>query len=203
MKLLKFIKEHNDWEELLSKKPYCIKIKKDDGYTMLSYNQIDSDFYNPIVRECRGIILDSNTFEPVCVPFYKFGNYGEGYVPEIDWASAKTQEKIDGSLIKVWYDKGKWRVSTNNTINAYKCDLGQVDLLKLDCPYNSFGELFDEAKAQARLDFNNLDKNYTYMFELVSPYNKVVVPYDEIAIYHIGTRHNKTFKEVTVIIGIK
>ena len=203
MELLKFIKANDNWEELLQQKPYCIKVKKDYDYTMLSYNQIESDFYNDVVRECRGIILENKTLMPVCVPFFKFGNYGEGYVPEIDWESATTQEKVDGSLIKVWFHNGKWRVSTNGTIDAYKCDIGQVDLLRLDCPFKSFGELFDEAMKNSGLNFDELDKDYTYMFELVSPYNKVVVPYENVEIYHIGTRDNKTLKELNLDIGIK
>lgn len=203
MELLKFIKENYNWEDILIKKPYCLKIKKDDGYVILSYNQIDSDFYNPIVRECRGIILEEKTLIPVCVPFYKFGNYGEGYVPNIDWSSTRTQEKVDGSLIKAWYHNGKWRVSTNGTIDAYKCPLGLVDFAQLDCPYNTFGELFDIAKQNATLDFDRLDKNKTYMFELVSPYNKVVVNYENIEIYHIGTRDNNTYEEIEIDIGVK
>ncbi|MBQ7798088.1 MAG: hypothetical protein IJ371_03090 [Clostridia bacterium] len=203
MELLKFIKANDNWEELLQQKPYCIKVKKDYDYTMLSYNQIESDFYNDVVRECRGIILENKTLMPVCVPFFKFGNYGEGYVPEIDWESATTQEKVDGSLIKVWFHNGKWRVSTNGTIDAYKCDIGQVDLLRLDCPFKSFGELFDEAMKNSGLNFDELDKDYTYMFELVSPYNKVVVPYENVEIYHIETRDNKTLKELNLDIGIK
>lgn len=203
MQLLKFIKENNNWEYIFSQKPYCLKIKRDDGYIILSYNQIESDFCNPIVRECRGIILEEKTLIPVCVPFYKFGNYGEGYVPNIDWSSARTQEKVDGSLIKVWYHKGKWRVSTNGTIDAYKCPLGLVDFAQLDCPYNTFGELFDIAKQNAKLNFDRLDKNKTYMFELVSPYNKVVVNYENIEIYHIGTRDNNTYEEIEIDIGVK
>lgn len=203
LKLLDFIQKNENWEQLLSQKPYYLKIKKDDNYTILSYNQIESDFYNEIVRECRGIILDNETLEPVCVPFFKFGNYGEGYVPDIDWSSARTQEKVDGSLIKVWFHNGEWRVSTNGTIDAYKCDIGQVDLLKLDSPYQYFGELFDKAKENANLDFDSLNKNYTYMFELVSPYNKVIVEYDDIAIYHIGTRDNITLEELEIDIGVQ
>ena len=131
MQLLKFIKENNNWEYILSQNPYCLKIKRDDGYIILSYNQIESDFYNPIVRECRGIILEEKTLIPVCVPFYKFGNYGEGYVPNIDWSSARTQEKVDGSLIKVWYHNGKWRVSTNGTIDAINALWGWLTLHNL------------------------------------------------------------------------
>jgi len=203
MKLLEFIKENKDWESILAEKPYCLKIKKDDDYTLLSYDQIHSDFYNEVVRECRGIILENKTLTPVCVPFFKFGNYGEGYVSDIDWGSATTQEKVDGSLIKVWFHNGKWRVSTNGTIDAYKCDIGQVDFLKIDCPYKYFGDLFDKAKENAGLNFDDLNKDYTYMFELVSPYNKVVIEYKDIEIYHIGTRNNKTFEELNVDLGIK
>lgn len=203
MRLVEFIKQNKNWEQILAEKPYCLKIKKDDEYTLLSYDQIKSDFYNEIVRECRGIILENKTLEPVCIPFYKFGNYGEGYVPNIDWNSARTQEKVDGSLIKVWFHNGKWRVSTNGTIDAYKCEIGQVDLLKLDCPYKYFGELFDKAKENVGLDFEKLNKDYTYMFELVSPYNKVVIEYKEITIYHIGTRNNRTLEELDIDIGVK
>ena len=202
MKIQEFIKQNDNWEQILAEKPYCLKVKKDDEYTLLSYDQIKSDFYNEIVRECRGIILENKTLEPVCIPFYKFGNYGEGYVPNIDWNSARTQEKVDGSLIKVWFHNGKWRVSTNGTIDAYKCEIGQVDLLKLDCPYKYFGELFDKAKENVGLDFDKLNKDYTYMFELVSPYNKVVIEYKEITIYHIGTRNNRTLEELDIDIGV-
>lgn len=203
MELLKFIKDNANWEELLTQKPYCLKINKDEDYTILSYNQIESDLYNPIVRECRGIILENATLTPVCVPFYKFGNYGEGYVPDIDWSTARVQEKVDGSLIKVWHHNGEWRVSTNGTINAYKCPLGLVDFARMDCPYETFGQLFDAAKEAAFLNFEALDKENTYMFELVSPYNKVVVNYGVIDIYHIGTRNNETLEELNVDIGVK
>ena len=41
------------------------------------------------------------------------------------------------------------------------------------------------------------------MFELVSPFNRVVVPYSKTEIYHIGTRNNVTLEELDVNIGIK
>jgi hypothetical protein len=41
------------------------------------------------------------------------------------------------------------------------------------------------------------------MFELVSPYNRVVVPYEETDIYHIGTRDNTSLRELETDIGIK
>ena len=97
-----FIEQHSDWEKLLQEKPYCMTISRDKMFgrnlVMLKYSQIDSDFKNEIVRECRGLILDEDTFEPVCVPFFKFGNYGESYCPEIDWKSCWVGEKLDGCV---------------------------------------------------------------------------------------------------------
>ena len=199
LKLIEYIKSNPNWESDIQKKPYCVEVKKEDGVILLKYNQIESDFLNEMVRECRGIIL-SDTFIPVCVPFFKFGNYGESYCPEIDWGSARVQEKIDGSLIKVWYYNGKWRVSTNGTIDAYKAE---IKTLICENKYKTFGELFDEAKKNSNLDFDKLDESNTYMFELVSPYNKIIVPYSETKLYHIGTRNRWTFEEIDEDIGVE
>lgn len=203
LELEKFMQENNNWKDLLTSEPYNILIKEDTDYMLLKYNQLSSDFNIPLVRECRGIIFDKHTLKPVCIPFYKFGNYGESYVPDLDWKSACTQEKIDGSLIKVWYHNGKWRVSTNGTINAFDSVITKLEYFEIQCPFKSYGDIFEQARQNESLDFEKLNKNYTYMFELVSPYNKVVVAYDNIEIYHIGTRDNITLQELDIDIGIK
>ena len=188
----------------MSSAPYSITIKDNGDFTLLKYSQIDSDFNDEIVRECRGLIIDKN-LNPVCVPFYKFGNYGEPYADNIDWITAKVEEKIDGSLIKVWNYGGKWIVSTNGTIFANKANIGSDtdSEITVDTTYSNFGELFEAAAVQVGLDIASLNPQYTYMFELVSPYNRVVVPYELIDLYHIGTRDNITLKELEVDIGIK
>lgn len=193
LELIKFIKEHENWEELLSTEPYNLKISRDEGYIMFKYNQISSDFSLPIVLECRGIILRERDFKPVCVPFFKFGNYGESYCPEIDWESASAQQKVDGSLIKVWCDEGKWHISTNGTIDAFKANLESIH-------HHSYGELFMDALGveddnQWFLDYM-FEKGFTYMFELVSPENRVVIPYDELNVYFLGVRDNETLEEL-------
>lgn len=196
LELTKFIKENPDWEQKLTEAPYYITIKRKDNFILFSYNQIDSDFYNPIVRECRGIILDS-TYNPVCVPFYKFGNYGEGYVDTLDWASARVQEKVDGSLIKVWNYNSEWHVSTNGMIDAKDAEL-YTDI----CEYKTFYDLFIEAAKNSNLDIAKLDPNYTWMFELISPYNRVVVPYTVTELRHIGTRNILNLEECEIDIGV-
>lgn len=203
MKLFDFINEHNNWKELLQEAPYFLDVKEEDGFTLLKYNQIKSDFSQDIVKECRGIILDSNN-KIVCWAFSKFFNYGETYADVIDWSSARVQEKIDGSIMKLWYDKnGCWRLSTNGSIDAYTTELNMNELIKMNCPFTTFGQLFEAAKNFKDLDLNTLNQNYTYMFELVSPYNKVVIAYPEIIINHIGTRNNITGEELDIDIGIR
>jgi len=173
----------------LSEPPYCLNIKDDEGYTLFEYSLIKgSDFHNPIVKECRGIILDLAGAEPhvVCRGFDKFGNYGESYVDDIDWASARVQEKIDGSICKLWFDKGNWHISSGGMIDAYKANL--------TCSKMNLGDIF-----QLLFDeflFEKLDKDYTYIFECVSPYNRVVIKYDQPKLYLIGKRNNKTGEEV-------
>jgi len=211
--------ENDRWKEILSAKPYCIKIKEgsdpSNPHCILNYDQIESSFMEEIVRECRGLIIrqyytdDDGKFiyRPVCVPFFKFGNYGEGYCPEINWRTAKVYEKLDGSLIKLWYDAGKWHVSTNGTINAYQAQVNQTDL--------TFGQLFDKALRETlehtfgdvlldehvKVWWDNLNKDCTYMFELCCPENRIVVPHTKYRLYHIGTRNNQTLQELDETLG--
>ena len=194
LKVLEFIKAHKNWEELLSQAPYYIKVYRDvmfdHNLVMLKYNQLDSDFHEEIVRECRGLIFDEDSLEPVSVPFFKFGNYGESYCPEIDWESAVITEKRDGSLIKVVKLDGNYLISTNGCIDAFKAPL-QDDLL---CPYKSYGELFFNTICLGDRK-SLLKEGKTYMFELTSPYNRVVVPYNDVEIALIGIRDNKSLQE--------
>ena len=188
-----FCFEHaENWEELLSNEPYNLKISRRGKYVCFKYNQLSSDFNEPIVREARGIIFREYKWDyPVCHGFNKFGNIGESYVPEIDWSTAKVTEKIDGSLIKLWYDND-WHISTNGQI--YACDAEFSD-----CHYDNFSECFVCTLASIGYRYaeltSSLNKNCTYMFELVSPYNRIVIPYENEDIYYLGCRHNQSGEE--------
>ena len=191
----KFCAANEHWQELLIKEPYCLKIKEDGEFIIFNYNMIESDFSNPIVREARGIIFKKDHWEsPVCWAFNKFGNYGEHYVPDINWETAFVTEKIDGSLIKLWWDwNGGWHISTNGTINAFDATIQDVKV-------NNFGDYFcDALQERFNLSFEEfvevLDNDLTYMFELVGPYNRVVVPYTEPEIYFLGARNKFTGAE--------
>lgn len=189
--LERFLKENENWEEILTGEPYYIKVKRDGPYVMFNYDQLRSDFSSILVQQSRGIIFRESTLEPVCVPFFKFFNAGEPNAAELDWSTAFVSEKVDGSLMKVWWD-GEWRSSTNGTIDAFKAELG-------DIKFESFGEYFIETLLKyynsSTEFYGTLDEDKTYMFELVGPYNRVVIPYDEPAIYFLGARNKYTGEE--------
>ena len=195
LNLQKFIFAHENCRELLAEKPSCIKIVEEGNLVLFKYSQLDSDFFNPIVQECRGIILEKGTWRVVAYPFKKFFNFGEAYAAEIDWESAVVETKEDGYLIKVYYYDGEWRVGTNGTISAENAELNSG-------PYKNFRELFDAAAEKCGFDFSRLNRYYTYVLELCSEFNIIICPQSEMRLIHIGTRNNRTFQEVEVDIGI-
>ena len=176
----------NTWEEDF--KELGILVNKEEPYAIFNYG-IMCDFYNPLIQEARGIIIDVNKLEVVCWPFRKFGNHVEGYADEIDWSTARVQEKLDGSICKLWFDnyKNTWRFSTNSRIT----------------PDRLFSKLLKKASFFSKLNTEKLDTENTYIFELTSPENQIVVKNPFTKLYHIGTRSNKTGREFVKNIGIE
>jgi len=201
LEIITFIYANPDWEEKLSGAPYFVKVKRDDEFVLLKYDQIRSDLTIPLVRECRGIILDETSgYSPVCVPFFKFGNFGESYVPDIDWSTVRVQEKLDGSLIKLWHYKGEWHISSNGEIDARNAHINSA--LLANSRQTNLYVLFMEAWGKTDLQMEDLDKDFTYMFELTSPHNRIVVRYQDTTLRHIGTRNINTLRETEMDIGI-
>lgn len=152
-----------------------ININKHDTLPLVicNYHQFYSDKTNVVVRNCRGIVFDTDSKKIVALPFYRFFNVGE--VPfedqKFNWSSFYCTEKIDGSLIIVYHYNDKWMVSTRNSFDQ-------------DSIYiKEFHEMFNK--------WDKLNKNYTYLFEIVGPQVKVVIDYPP-SIYLIGARNKET-----------
>ena len=193
MRVLELMNRENNWKEILQEAPYFINIKEKDGYVLLKYDQIFSNFSNEIVRECRGAIFRKNLDGRwICVSrgFDKFGNFEESYAPKIDWESAIVMEKVDGSLIRCFWDNGKWHIATNGQIDAFETVIDDREW--------TFGQLVYKALG-GEYRFNKLtmllDSNFTYMFELVSPMTQVIIPYPETKLYYLGARDMVTMRE--------
>lgn len=190
LKIQEFILAHDNWRELLANAPYNLKISEDDGFVLFKYNQINSDFNEPICLEARGLILDSlNNFKVVRFAFKKFFNLGESFTATIDWDSAVGNEKLDGSIMSVWFARGKWHLSTNGVIDAFKAELSGIG------PYKTFGELFESVLPLSTFAGNRYE-NICWTFELVSPYNKIVIDYPETKVYLLSVRFMNTLEEL-------
>ena len=131
-----------------------------------TYDQIaaaDHKFH-PVVVESRGLILDQDqNWHVVAHPFNRFFNQGETGAADIDWSTARVQEKLDGSLMIVYWYAGAWQVATKGSPDAGG-NVGEHSF--------TFAELFWRI-ADTPLTYN-LIPGWTYCFELTSQYNRIV-----------------------------
>lgn len=196
--------KQEEWPDFFESK----KIKyKDNGNGLMIFNYaVDANFTDPIVQEARGIIIAKPGYRVVCRPFRKFGNLQESYADKIDWRYAEVQEKIDGSIIKLFFNPHtwKWQFATNGVINANQAEVAGIrktygDLIRSAVNYQQIQDLIEQFEQN---QYHILDQNYTYIFELTGPENQVVIHYPYNKIWHTGTRNNKTGEEVDKYIGI-
>ena len=194
LKVIEFIKNNENWKELIQLEPYFIKIDEEQNYVCLSYSQTESDFSQELVRECRGLIIDKNTLEPVALSFYKFFNVQEQWADKINWSFCRVQEKIDGSKILIWFDKysNRWRISTSSKLDASILDIQGTGITFQDLVYKVLNDKFEDVNYF--WDYC-LDKSKCYTFELVSPESRVVIQYKDTNMFLIGVRDIQTFEE--------
>ncbi len=153
----------------------AIKVTKHDALPLiiLNYDQINSPKTHPIIRETRGLVLNSQDWSIVAKSMNRFFNWGEVQeeMSSFDFSNFIVQSKEDGSLVLIYNFDGSWRVNTrgsfatdlmqfqNFTWQEGICRaLGVPDLLALD---------------------SILDPTVTYVCEFCSLWNKVVRTYKE------------------------
>lgn len=183
----------------------------------LNYDQILAKEGDSLSQQCRGLILCKTNYEEFTpqlidnkesfghivpgktlrlnTPFFRFLNYGQGYAAEIDWndPNLKILSKEDGTCIMVWYNlfTQTWNVATRSIPEAN---------VPLDDGKFTFRTLFEHVLSKNyNLTFeqltDRLDTNITYVFELCSLYNRIVVEYPESKIFFLGARNNLTLQE--------
>jgi len=148
------------------------------------YDMLESPMEELLVRQCRGLILDeSDNWKVIARPFDKFFNHGEVLASQINWVTATVQEKCDGSLCILYYYNDGWHVATSGRPDAN----GNVADLNLTF-HDLFWQVFQD-KGYV-VPSNRTDSMYTFMFELMTPMNKVVVQHHTRDLKLIGVRHN-------------
>jgi hypothetical protein len=152
---------------------------------ILFHYDIGCDFSLPMHHEARGVILDEdNNWECTSRSFDKFFNSGESRAATIDWSTARVQEKADGSLLSLFQYNNKWHIATTGTPDA-QCAVGDWKI--------TFSELFITTMESHNLwPLPKIEPGITLLFELMSPYNRVVVPHERSHVVFLGAREAAT-----------
>lgn len=152
-----------------------IRVANDPRYPdlyCLKYGVVVEDKAAPLVRACRGAIVERscNSFSLKAYSFDRFFNIGEHGCDAINWDTAKIFHKYDGSLTRLFYYRGKWIVATSGSV-AGGSRVGACDI--------TFEQLFWKVFNEVGYNMTSLDPQLCYTFELCHRWNKVVVYYAE------------------------
>ena len=175
---------------------FAIKVKhyEDERIVLLDYHMIDSPKMNPVVIECRSLILQFDTFGVVSRKFDRFFNYGEAleYYHDFDLSRSVIMEKADGSLIGVYHHKGKWHISTRGMAFAEgEHVMGGTFREKVLDAFNTSEEEFQQI-------FDGFTKDTTFVFEYTSPENRIVTKYEEPLMVLLSANNAETEWEYSV-----
>jgi hypothetical protein len=197
-----------------------------DLFFSVNYDQIESKA-GPMVNECRGLILGVSEpltvgqitgQVPVGVtviyarPFDRFFNLGDSNAASVDLNDRSTvyYEKLDGTCCIVWWNplSSEWCIATRAVPLADKPMTGWDEL--------TFSGLFKKALRETLIRFNvgwsalteencfnlwtagNLNKQETYVFELTTPLNRIVVNYADYTVWLLGIRNTQTGVEQNI-----
>lgn len=200
MKVIQFLSQYTSIDEALKQltQQFNIIVKEyANGLIVLNYNQIESPKTHDIVRECRGLIIDTD-LNIVSRSFDRFFNFGENNTT-FNPHNAVCYEKIDGSLIKIYHWKNKWHISTRGTagaeseVNGFGLSFEQL-VLKAIPTRNlyfispSYVNLMDEFQEYCN---EYLNSEFTYICEITAMENRVVTRYHGYTLWFLAKRHNQ------------
>jgi RNA ligase len=133
--------------------------------------------WDDITMQCRGLVTNSQG-EIVARPFTKFFNYEELTPEEIPNEYFDVYEKMDGSLGILFKYQNEWILATRGSFTSPQSIKGR-ELLK-------------------KYNYNRLHPNYTYLFEIIYPENRIVCVYDFEDLVLLGMIHTETGDEVNI-----
>ena len=175
---------------------YAVKSVRHPAYPnliLLKYSQIASDMSLPLVQECRGVILDeADDWRVVCRGYSKFFNYGEPSAAPIDWATARVQEKVDGTLCTVYEYAGAWHVATTGTPDAGG-PVNNGEIIFAPLFWETLGLYLGEDWDTPPWE----NPDWCYLFELTTPHNRVVVNHLTASLTLLGVRDRVSGQWVT------
>lgn len=161
---------------------------------IIKYSHLGADWSIPENRVARGIVLDNNG-SIIARPFDKFFNlneltgrddYDRGVqeLSEADQGPIEVMDKLDGSLVIVFYHNGL-RFASSGSLDGEHARLFR----------NAASRIWNEETLDKVKDFS---KSHTLMFEYTSPNNKIVLDYSVEELRLIGIRETASGREYTM-----
>jgi hypothetical protein len=172
---------------------------------------VDHFMPNWTTDEWKNVIV--GPVDVIAWPMCRFYNFGDSQVADVDWndPELRVYEKVDGTCIICYWDEvqKKWHAGTRSVpeadlpIHANDLEIGDL----------TFSGLFLKALIATREEISgkpvdwlvdgpdkviHLNKEMTYVFELVSRHNQIVVDYPDPRVYLIAARHTATGVEVPI-----
>ena len=193
LKVQEYLRSGKTLEDLKSEFYIGYRVNEKLNVACLNYSMIESPMGEEIVQECRSLILDLTTWDVKGWAFNKFFNYGEGHCPStFNWDGFKTYEKLDGSLITLWYhEEYGWQVSTRSVPDGSS----EVDDTGMTYRELVIKTLHDMGVSWGRFIFS-MNPDYSYAYELLTPENQVVVHHTDRKLVLTAIRNLKTLQEL-------
>ena len=142
------------------KEEKLLRCQKHPVHPLLIWNYTEKvqydNLWDEITTMCRGLVTDHDG-NIIARPFKKFFNIEEGKHTETD--EFEVFEKMDGSLGIVFFYAKEWHLATRGSFTSEQAEVGKQLLKKYFLDY--------------------LHPQYTYLFEIIYPTNRIVVNYGE------------------------
>jgi RNA ligase len=171
-----------------------ISERKHKEYNYFIYNYTAKTQYDKLWNEdtlkCRGLILDDKG-NIIARPFSKFFNIEEyaensflGLLPKYN--NFEVFEKLDGSLgILYRLPNGEIKIATRGSFDSKQALIGT--------------ELLNNFNLETLDVLGELSKDYTFLFEVIYPENRIVINYDFKDIILLAVIENTTGNEWSYI----
>lgn len=184
---------------------HAVKARVVGHKASFNYDQIEAREGDVLAQQCRGLVIrtsdgsamptDRALGDTVVIAraFDRFFNFGQGFAAPINLGLGAAYEKHDGTLCIVHFDdyQERWHVATRSVCEAD---------LPVGWSGKTFRELFERALIDtAKASFDEwtagLLRSNTYLFELCTPENQVVVAHGAYELTLLGVRETLTGRE--------
>lgn len=184
----------------------CRKHPDDELYIYNYTAQVQYErSWNEITLACRGLVLDA-AYNIVARPFPKFFNLGEQDNATLPAGEFEVYEKMDGSLGILYWSREQPYIATRGSFTSVQAQKANAML------HSQYKDVIDR-----------LDRNKTYLFEIIYPANRIVVDYGkmealvllavidtetgtELPLENIGfpmVKHYDEIRDLSVLMGLE